>query len=230
MIPSSAGNGGFRFSNGIADNRLLLKSSEPMVSMDTTSSAPKTMLPVSGCAVQTSGTNNAYLTGTGFLGAQTTGVSACGTAQTNVIRLFPTDFAQGGVVRITLTSAVASCSITRPAAGVPTASYQGTISYWNKTAYSTPVALSSTNATDPLAGIPLTTVIDTASGLTLGDYIRTWKSATTADIVKKSSATSAEASIPSAISITTKPTKSAKDTSIVSLDVGAVSCQIGDNR
>jgi hypothetical protein len=230
MIPSTAGNGGFQFSNGTADTRLQLKSSEPMVSMDTTGSAPSTMLPVSGCAVQATGVNNARLTGTGFLGATTTSVSSCATAQANVIRLFPTDFAAGGVVRITLTQAIASCSITRPAAGVPNASYQATLSYWNGSGYTTAPTLSSTNTTDPLAGIPLTTVVDTASGLTLGDYVRDWRSATTADIVKKSGPTTAEASISSAVSITTKPTKSAKDTSIVSIDLGAVSCQVGDSR
>ena len=230
MIPSATNNNGFQFSNGTGDARLLLRSSEPMVSLDTDSSSPNTVAPVSSCDVQASGSTAAYLVGTGYLDATATGVAACGTAQANTVRLFPTTFAQKGVIRIVLNRSTASCSVTKPGGGAATAASQATVSYWNGTGYTTVPTLASTSTTDPLAGVPLTTVVDTASGLTLGDYVRTWKSATTADVKRSVTSTTAQASIASAVSITTKPTRAADPTSILAIDLGAVSCQASDAR
>jgi hypothetical protein len=42
--------------------------------------------------------------------------------------------------------------------------------------------------------------------------------------------TTAQASLASAVSITTKPTRAADPTSVVSVDLGAVSCQASDLR
>jgi hypothetical protein len=201
-----------------------------MVSLDTDSSSPSTVLPVSNCAVQTTGSTAAYLVGTGYLDANAGGVAACGTAQSNAVRLFPTTFAPKGVIRIVLKSSIASCSVVRPGGGSATATAQATVSYWNGSGYTTVPTLASTNPTDPLANVPLTTVVDTASGLTLGDYVKAWKSATQADVKTSVTSTTAQASLASAVSITTKPTRAADQTSVVSMDLGAVSCQASDLR
>lgn len=230
MIPSATNSDGFRFSNGTGDARLLLDGSQPMVSLDTDSSSPSTVLPVSNCAVQTTGSTAAYLVGTGYLDANAGGVAACGTAQSNAVRLFPTTFAPKGVIRIVLKSSIASCSVVRPGGGSATATAQATVSYWNGSGYTTVPTLASTNPTDPLANVPLTTVVDTASGLTLGDYVKAWKSATQADVKTSVTSTTAQASLASAVSITTKPTRAADQTSVVSMDLGAVSCQASDLR
>ena len=231
MITGDAGNGGFRFSNGTGDARLLLRGSDPMVSLDTASSSPNTVFPVSSCAVQAAGSTSAYLIGTGYLDATATGVAACGTAQSNTVRLFPTTFAPDGVIKIVLQGATASCAVNKVGGGTATAASQATLKYWNGTGYTTvPTPLASTNATDPLAGVPLTTVVDTASGLTLGDYIASWKSATTSDVKTSTSTTTAQASIASTVSITTQPTRAADATSLLAIDLGAVSCQASDVR
>jgi hypothetical protein len=230
MIPSTTNNNGFRFSNGTGDARLLLDGSQPMVSLDTDSGSPSTVLPVSNCAVQSTGSTAAYLVATGYLDATVGGVAACATAQSNTVRLFPTTFAPKGVIRIVVNSSIASCSVARPGGGSASASASATLSYWNGSGYTTVPALASTNATDPLANVPLTTVVDTASGLTLGDYVAAWKSATQSDVKTSVTSTTAQASLASAVSITTKPTRAADQTSVVSIDLGAVSCQASDLR
>jgi hypothetical protein len=229
MVIQNPGNNGFQFSNGTPDTALNL-TSDPMVSLDTDSSSPNTMAPVSDCALQSTGSTASYLTGTGFLDATGGTVTACATAQANAIRLFPTGFAPKGLIRVVLTSATASCSVAKPTGGAASAATRAALTYWNGSAYVPALVLSSTNATDPLAGVPLTTPVNTDGTKTLGDYIGSWKSATTADVRIASTATTAEASIPSAVTITTKPTRAADTTSIISLDLGAVSCQAGDRR
>ena len=99
--PHGTNNDGFRFSNGSSGTRLKLDASEPMVSLDTSSAA----IDAADQQLRHDGTptnNVAYLTGTGFLDATATTAAACGTAQSNTIRLFPTTFAPNGVVQISL--------------------------------------------------------------------------------------------------------------------------------
>ena len=235
MIPDGAGDDGFRFSNGTADARLKLEASKPMVSLDlscvevmnTGCHNHGSMAAPVNCVVQPPAFNGPYLIGTGYLDATATTVGACGTAQSNTIRLFPTQFAHDGVIRITLESATASCSVTKPGGGSAGAAYRATVSYWNGSGY-TSVALASTSGTDLLAGVDLNQSV--AAGLKLGDYVRAWKSTTASEVRTSTSATSAQAAIPSAVSITTQPTRGADDASVVSLDLGAVSCQVGDRR
>jgi hypothetical protein len=237
MIQDNPGNDGFRFSNGVADARLKLDDTRKMVLLDVSCiEVMKTgchnngsTAPISGCAAQ-AGSTAAYLTGTGYLDATTTSVAACGTAQANTIQLFPTQFAHDGVIRISLDRATASCSVTKPGPGVASAAYQATLSYWNGSTYIAVATLSSTNTTDPLASVNLG--LSVGSGLTLGDYVRAWKSTTAAEVTSRTitSAKSAQAAIPSAVSITSQPTRAGDPTSVVSVDLGAVSCQAGDRR
>ncbi|GAB3781022.1 type II secretion system protein [Nocardioides ungokensis] len=236
MIPASTNNDGFRFSNGFSGTRLMLDTSKPMVSLDT--SVTGAMADVSNCVVPTTGSGNAsYLTGSGFLNATATSVASCGTAQSNTVRLFPTTFAPKGVVQVVLDAATASCSVSG-GAGVATAGYRATVKYWNGSTYTTVPALNDTNTVDPLDSVNLGQSV--ASGLTLGDYISSWGSAVTTDLKKVTTTKSAEVSVPAVVSIVTKPTRENTPTgtaphnadlnSAISLDIGAVSCQAGDYR
>ena len=237
MIPAGTNSDGFRFSNGSSGTRLMLDNSKPMVSLDTSVSGA--MPVVSDCQVPTTGSGNAaYLTGTGYLNATSSSVSSCGTAQSNTIRLFPTSFAPNGVVQVVLDAATASCNVAAVGGGSVAAGYRATVKYWNGSAYTTVPALKNDNPTDPLAGVNLGASV--ASGLTLGDYIASWGSSLTSDITSAVTSKSAEVTLPSAISITTQPTREnvsggtgphqSDASSAISLDIGAVSCQAGDYR
>jgi len=194
---------------------------------------------VSNCQVPTTGSGNAaYLTGTGYLNATSSSVASCGTAQSNTIRLFPTSFAPNGVVQVVLDAATASCNVSTVGGGSVAAGYRATVRYWNGSTYTTVPALKDTNPTDPLAGVNLGASVGT--GLTLGDYIASWGSSLTSDITSAVTSKSAEVTLPSAISITSQPTREnvsggtgphqADSSSAISLDIGAVSCQAGDYR
>ncbi len=228
IIPNNPGSDGFRLSNGLNGNPLKLKTSEPMVSLDT--SVTTAMPSVVNCS-PTGPTTTSQLVGTGFLDATSSTVTACATAQSNVIRLFPRDDVAGGVIRITLTRATARCGLVRSGTTVvpsATADYTASISWWTGSAYSTPVALSSTQTSDPLAGVSMSQSV--GQGLTLGDYIASWKSSTTTDIKQVAAGVDTLANVPAAVSITTQQTKSSDPTSPITLSIGAVSCQASDNR
>jgi hypothetical protein len=239
IIPDGANNDGFRFSNGSAGTRLKLDPSKPMVSLDT--STPGSMPGVNGCAA-TGPTVSSYLTATGFLGATGSSVTACATAQTNTIRLFPTTFAPQGIVRIQLDRATASCGLTKPLSTVvPSASagYAASVSYYNGSDYSAPLSLSSAQTIDPLASATILNQA-VAPDLTLGDYISSWKSLVSSEITASAAGNVAEVNLPGAISIVTKPTREgvatgvgpyqADPTSVISFTVGAVSCRASDFR
>ena len=238
MIPDGANNDGFRFSNGLAGNRLKLDPSKPMFSLDT--SVAGTMPSVSGCAA-TGPDVASYLTGTGFLDATNTSVTACATAQSNTVRIFPTNFAPEGILKISLTRATASCKLTKPAASIvatASADYAATVSYYNGAGYTALPVLTQSNATDPLTVALLGQSV--GDGLTLGDYISSWKSLVDADITKTTTAKTAEVSLPGAITLITRPTREGvaggegpylqDPASAISFTIGAVSCSTGDYR
>ncbi len=238
MIPNGAGNDGFRFSNGALGSRLLLDPLKPMISMDTT--AAGTTPSMIGCTA--TGPNLAsLLTGTGFLEATDTTVTACATAQANTVRVFPTVSAPQGILKITLTRATASCKLTKPATSIiatATADYSATVAYWNGTGYTTLPTLTQSNATDPLTPALLNQSV--GSGLKLGDYISSWKSLVNADLTRTTTAKTAEVSLPGAVTLITQPTREgvsggegANQTdpkSAISFTVGAISCKTGDFR
>ena len=154
-IPATTTNYGFWFDNGRWRNRLNLLSGQPMVSLDTNSSA--TLPGVSQCVVGGTGSTSqpSALSATGFLDATAADdpnrlVRSCATAQTRPIRLFPTQFAPDGVLRITLDRSSAHCrtgSGTTPAAQ---ADYLATIAYWNGSSYTTVSPIRDSNTNDPL--------------------------------------------------------------------------------
>ncbi len=98
--------------------------------------------------------------------------------------------------------------------------------------------LTQSNATDPLTVALLGQSV--GDGLTLGDYISSWKSLVDADITKTTTAKTAEVSLPGAITLITRPTREGvaggegpylqDPASAISFTIGAVSCSTGDYR
>lgn len=246
MIPNGTNYNGFQFTNQPSGTRLKFDSTQPLVLLDTSSAG--SMPGVTNCQVTNTGvpSNPAYLTGTGYLdaGADTNPyVTSCATAQTGTVELFPTTFAPNGVVRVTLSRATAYCTVGRnpdfsPAPSA-TAAYQATVQYWNGSGYTTVPVLQQTNGSDPLAAVNLSQTIS-PDGLTLGDYISSWGSVTSAKSLTTSGGNDASVDLPGAVNITTQPTRenvaggvgpySADPTSVINLTFGAVSCKAGDYR
>lgn len=246
-IPDPTTRDGFRFDNDSTGTRLRLDTSKPMVSLDTATSG--TMRGVVNCDITNVGnpTRQSFLAGTGYLrstGGLTPGTSSCATAQANTIRLFPTTFAPNGVVQIVLDRAEAECSVALSGSTwVQTArgAFEATVRYYNGSGYTTVGPVRHTNSTDPLASIPLNTVVNPAGTLRLSDYISSWRSLTGSGMTRATSAArEAEVKIPSVVSIITQPTREGilsgvglllqDPTSAISLNVGALSCKAGDFR
>lgn len=235
---------GFQFSNGSNGARLKLDTAQPMVSLDM--AGPSNMLGVTNCDITNVGvpTNNAFLTGTGFLDATadaTPSVSACATGQSNTIRLLPTSFAPNGVVQLVLSKAAAWCRVSRSGATVTrtaSAQFSATVRYWNGAGYSSAGQISRSNSADPLAAVDMNQPVDT--GLVLGDYISSWKSLTSQDSLTSTTARSAEVRMPGVITLITQPTRedvaggvgprNVDPTSAISVTVGALTCAAGDYR
>jgi hypothetical protein len=153
----------------------------------------------------------------------------------------------GGLVNIRITSASLSCLSTVPSGGDPrtfsaTGSYTGTVSYWsyNKNGPGSPGRVTksiswstSAGGSDPLASIPLTTVVyqdrpdpNATVRLTLADYISSCSAASS--IVEE--ANNGLHQIPGVVNITTQPVRSDDATSSVGIQIGALSCAAADNR
>ncbi len=112
------------------------------------------------------------------------------------------------------------------------------MSYYDGSGYTALPTLTQGNATDPLTVARLG--LSVGNGLTLGDYISSWKSLLDADIKKITTAKTAEVSLPGAVTLITQPTREGvvggvgpylqDSTSAISFTIGAVSCSTGDYR
>ncbi len=234
-FPQGTSSNGVSFSNTTSPvSGLRLAPNQPMVSLDS-SLTDKSR--VSGCAFGGS-SDPAVLRSTGYLnatkGAGAT-VDACATSQSSTIKLFPTDFAPGGVVRISIEQARVQCTVTTSSTVVPTAAatFRATVQWMTPSGYSTPLVVTeTTGAASGLESIPLTTVV--RDGLRLSDYISSWRSLGSADVVRTASGRDAEAALRGIVSIDTVPTRSSGtgsgETSVISLQAGALSCKAGDYR
>lgn len=242
LIPAGANRGGFAFDNGIWRNKMRL-TSDPMVSMDVSSTS--TIPGVQDCVVggATTPSTNAALAATGYLQATPNTdndpvVGACATAQSNVVKVFPTTFAPNGILRVTLNKSIANCQARSKSSNVATGDYQATVQYWNGGGYSTAGTIRPGNTSDPLASVNLNQVIH-SSGLTLGDYVDSWSSLTAGGIIARSSGKSAEVTVPAVFTLVTGPTRTfmtgwangnTDASSAISISMGAVSCKAGDYR
>ncbi len=165
------------------------------------------------------------------------------------IAVLPTVTSPAGLLKVTLTSFSMTCD-SRAGASPPasaTLAYAGTVSYRTYDAvqkvygYSAPIDISSSQSTDPLAGISLVSgtggVVVGVDGsgvpLYLGDYIQSWSSLTAPaiDAAKQlaSNGTSVSLSLPGVFTVTSRPLRSEAE-STAGLQVAAASCVAGDIR
>jgi hypothetical protein len=163
-------------------------------------------------------------------------VDTCGEAGASTVSLFPTVFAPAGVLRLTLTSARARCTVNRSGSVLATSAYQITVQHADPVSgYSTAMVItraSGTEVADPLAGLLSKPV---GGGHVLGDYINSWSlsppSATTTP-------TRATASVPGALKLLSQPLRNRANAvpveqdplSAISLTLGAVGCAAEDAR
>lgn len=159
--------------------------------------------------------------------------------------VLPTTQSPDGLIRVTLSSFSAVCDSRAGTSPAATASmtYAGTVSHrtYNPTTgaygYSTPVPISSSLGTDPLAAIPLAT---TAVGLStdgtilyLGDYVQTWSSLTSTTITAgkqlASNGSSVSIAMPGVLTIASRALRDETE-STMGVQVAAASCVAADIR
>jgi hypothetical protein len=200
---------------------------------------------LSGCAPGTGG-SLAYLSGGGYLRTTDAGsptapfqVEACAVARASTIQLFPTAFAPQGVVQIQLSSASARCLVQGKAHAASTdVGYQAVVRYFDGLVYRTAATVVPGAGTDPLQDPALLTKpVKLDGSRTLGDYIASWSSLTSARVDQSSATGVAKAKLPAVVSVATQPVRAdpaAPDgldgTSVLSLAIGAVSCSAEDLR
>jgi hypothetical protein len=162
-------------------------------------------------------------------------VDTCGEAGASTVSLFPTTSEPLGVLRLTLTSANARCTVNKVGAEVATSGYQVIVEYANPTAPTgyTQEIISRTSGTlvaDPLPGLlnkPM------GGGRVIGDYVDAWSLSPPS---ASTTSTTASASVPGALKLISQPLRNLADglgpdpASAVSLTLGAVGCSAEDTR
>jgi hypothetical protein len=230
-------NGGIHFENTdtVADYRTELGLTRPLVKVD-----PNAVARDSGTTAScTPGTGPAaYVGASGYVrttAATPSTVEACVVGRSSAISLFPTGFAPRGVVQVELNRGVARCTVSDTShAAAATADYEAVVRYWNGTGYTTAATITPSNASDPLATVPLTTSV--GGGHTLGDYVASWSSLTSDRIVKTQTSGHAEVRLPGVVTIVSQPvwkpdtTSSGNGMSAVALTLGALRCSALDQR
>lgn len=131
-------------------------------------------------------------------------VEACGTGRAAPVAVLPTGFAPEGVLRVRLVGASARCAVS---GGAHTASatydYSVRVERWSPGGYVDLVTLTP-GATDPLAGMPPAS-FDLGGGRTLADYVASWSSVRTSDIVQQQGVGTARVDVPGILRLTTQP-------------------------
>jgi type II secretory pathway pseudopilin PulG len=251
MLPDNVSRDGFQFRT---DGSVLPGLGPVLASMDATA-VPGELLSAlgsvtNGCAFNVAGAGS-HLGAGGYLNStddtnlsNPDRVDACAGGRTDVIRILPTTTAPNGLIRITARS-VAQCTVSSvnhtPSAA---ADYRAEVEYWKWTPgvvvagltvipgsgrYVSAGVITPSTSVDPLAAVPLTTMVsDTA---TLGDYIDSWSAVRAADVTSSATGHIAQVTVPALVSIQTQPVRGAGDpSSAVTLAVGAASCYAEDNR
>ncbi len=216
-------NDGLTFGNStIGDYLTKLQLAPPLLRLDPShASAPSGL---SGCAAGTSGTS-AFLSASGYLRTtdeeDNSEVESCAVARSTPIELFPTSFAEHGVVRVQLMRAKASCQVEGSAHDeTATVDYKAVVKYWNGSGYTTAGTVEPGSTTDFLESVPLTTSV--GDGLTLGDYISSWSSVTDDEVAKTETAGVARVKVPGIVRIVSQPVRrSSGDTPAASASAAA---------
>lgn len=175
-----------------------------------------------------------------------TSTSATATVRGTVV-VFPTTYAPNGLLRLNLTSATISCSVTRTTGSSPVGAvavtYSGTLQYWapfdpaSVGGYRT-VAVSSTDTTSPLTPelLAQTQVGNDATGapLWLTDYFTSWSSmdATSVAAAKTLGAdgTTAAATSSGVMNVSTVPLQEGDDSTALGVQLAAGSCTAEEYR
>ena len=164
-------------------------------------------------------------------------------AVAGTLAVLPTVDSPDGVVQVTLDHVAVTCASTPTTVprGAASITYSGTVRYrtWDTVAgygYSQPVAISSTNPTDPLAQVPMSTIVGRDSVgniLRLSHYVRSWSSlsssAAAAATIAATDGTAVSVSIPGVFTFASQPLR-AEAESTVGLQLGAASCTAADRR
>lgn len=160
------------------------------------------------------------------------------------IAVLPTAQSPEGVVQVTLSALAVQCTSVAGAVppGSAQVSYSGTLRHrtWsaeNGYGYSAPIPLGTTNGTDPLAAVPLTTTLvgtdSVGTPLRLSDYVRSWSSLTStaaaASTVAATDGSTASVSIPGVFTLASQPLR-VDPASTIGVQLGAASCTAGDRR
>ncbi len=161
-------------------------------------------------------------------------VEACGISRAAYISILPTTFAQNGILRVKLTDATVKCVVSGSGHAASTVlTYSAEVKRWESGSYVSVGTITQANTSDPLAGVPLTTPLGSGHG-TLGRYIESWSSATTADQRRSASGGEASAALAGVMSLRTVPTRlkdgAADPLSSVSLTIGSMACAAADRR
>jgi type II secretory pathway pseudopilin PulG len=211
---------------GLLRQELGLKASEPLVGMVSDGAQVTT----AACAPSKGG----LVTGRGFMQTTAAMVDTCGEAGASTVALFPTAFAPAGVLRLTLTSARARCTVNRSGSVVATSGYQFTVQHADPVAPSgyTTTAITRTAGSTPVGDLPgLGTSV--GGGRVIGDYVDAWSLSPPS---ASTTSTTASASVPGALKLISEPLRNrANDpgpdpASAISLTLGAVGCSAEDTR
>jgi prepilin-type N-terminal cleavage/methylation domain-containing protein len=248
LLPDNVTRDGFQFR---AETPTLPGLSSTLVSMDAVPSVPSVLTNLVGglynCAFSITGPTS-HLTGSGYINStdetaasNPLSAEACGGAHTDVIRVLPTALAPDGLIRITARSA-AKCTVTGVAHTASTnVSYRAEVEYWKWTPgvevlgveivpghgqYVSAGVITPTTSTDPLAAVPLTTMV--SNDKTLGDYFQSLTGLMASQVTVSAANHVAQVTIPALVTIQTQPV--AGSGSAVSVAVGASSCYAEDNR
>lgn len=163
-------------------------------------------------------------------------VDACGITGASTLSILPTTFAPSGIVRVTLESASARCTV-RGANHSTTAevTYDAVVEQWVAGgAYVEVARIDETTETDSLADVPLTNPLGNSRG-TVGDYIESWSSLTRSEILTSTGDGEVDVTVPGIINIVTQPVRSGTENGVdpvssVSISVGTLSCHAEDRR
>lgn len=200
---------------------LMIDTSKPLVWMEQTTGS----VPVAE--------SRGHLSGTGGVAhSATTSVSS----QSLAVRMFPTTFAPGGVLRVRLVSSSLSCT-TNGASASGTLTYSARVAYWDGDEY-VPLLTDHTQATSPLDSVALATtqvgVDSLGQPIYLGDYISSWSSATSAHVASGRTVdpdlNRVDAAYDGLVKVTSVPMRPGDPTSTVGVIAGSLSCMAEDNR
>ena len=237
------GSPGVSFRNTVAPDLplflpgLKLDSTRPLVNVDSTPEVT-----AAGCAASRGG----LVTGRGYMQTTPTRVASCAETATARVSLFPTDFASGGVLRVTLVYALAQCSVDRattPSTKTARTQYQVMVEVADPSSvtgyYQAPTITGDSTASTPLPD-PLPGLLgrDVGGGHKLRDYVDSWALSTPSIFTSTAPSTPrATASLQGVIRLISQPVRNLPDaasgvdpSSAISLTLGAVSCDAEDAR